>query len=328
LANYIKEVNNLKKRLDNIENKLKEISIEISTTKEVSNLYWSKLKSEVSKLYEESRKIYADWSASNIPKAYKDNLRDQISRIKGLTYKPKVTINYKSFVNKDLTKQSISTILNDSLSSFFTGTQQGEKTFNRLMNTTQQINLQEKEVNKAIEKGFIEGADGIYDPTKKVGAGSLYGARRQLQKDLLKKSLNEQYITIIDKNGKPIKYNIKSYAEMVARTKLIETQSSSTVNLSLSYGSGLVQVSSHNTLTPYDATFEGKVFDLTGENPRFPSATDLPPFHPNCKHTLTVFFEEAHSKNEIQKISDFSKGKTEVHPTRKSHVPISERKSA
>lgn len=326
MAKFTKELASLEKRLTKIERELREVSIIISTTDEISNLFWSKLKKRASKAYEEARIIFKDWNYSNIPETYKKTIQGQIRRIKNIQFKPKVDIKQKSFLNKDLTKQTISTILEDSISSFYSGTQIGEGKLNRLMGATQQLNIKEKKINQAVKKGFVEGGEGVIDFNKKVGRGSVYGVQRSLQKELLKSSLNGEYITIIDKNGKPRNYNIKSYSRLVARTKLIETQSSATVNLSMEYESGLVQVSSHNTLTPYDAQFEGKVFDLTGKNPRFPTATDLPPFHPNCEHTITVFFEDALNENQLSEISDFSKGKIEAHPTMPGHTPISERK--
>lgn len=327
MAFYQKQISDLTKKLDSIEQKLLKLSIEISQSTETSNLYWSTLKKQASQYYEEARVIYADWMNKEIPKAYNDDLASQIRRIKQLSFVPTISVHYNKVSKKDLNKQTISTILNDSLSSFYSATETGNNQLNRLLSATQQLNLKEKTINKAINEGFVKGAKtgGIF--SKRVGKGSLYGAQRQLQNELLKKSLDGQYITIIDKNGKPRNYNIKSYAEMVARTKLIETQTAATVNISMAYGSGLVQVSSHNTLTAYDAQFEGKVFDLTGKNPNFPNADDLPPFHPNCLHTITVFFEEALNDSQLQKISDFSKGITDIHPTRPGHIPLSEREN-
>jgi hypothetical protein len=325
VAKFTKEVKKLKKRLDKAEAQLKDISIEISTTTQTSMSYWNNLKKRAHKAYEEARAAFADWAKSDIPAAYKLSLQTQIRRIKKMKFTPPVRINYNTFVASDRSKRTVTILVSDAIDAYILRTTGGEKKFNDLMNLTQQLNITEDEVNKAIKKGFIEGAEGVFNRKKKVGAGSLYGAQRNLQKELLKDALDEKYIALVDKNGKLRNYNLKSYAELVARTKLTEAQASSTVNLSLAYGSGLVQVSSHNTETEYDAQFEGKVFDLTGENPRFPNATDLPPFHPNCLHTITVYFEDAHSKEEIDKMSDFSKGKTKEHPTRKGFIPINER---
>jgi hypothetical protein len=324
-ASFRKQFAKLKRRLNQIEGRLKEISIVTATSKETTNSFWNKIQRDMMVEYEKARIVFSEYSNLEIPRSYMTSLQAQIRRIKGMKFKPLNPLSFSKFSDKNIHKQSIAIVLEDSISSYFSGLELGEKKFIQLIRATQQLNLTEKEINKAVETGFIEGSPGVVDLDKKVGAGSLYGVQRNVRNELLKDALNEQYITIVDKNGKPINYNLKTYAELVARTKLIEAQTSATVNLSLGYGSGLIQVSSHNTLTAYDAQFEGKVYDLTGKNPRFPNATDLPPFHPNCQHTTTVFFEEALSDKQVTKISDFSKGKTEIHPTRKSHIPISQR---
>lgn len=322
MAKFTKELASLEKRLTKIEKELRDISIIISTTDEISNLFWSKLKRDASKAYEKARIIFKDWNLSNIPDIYKKTIQGQIRRIKNISFKPKVDIKQKSFLNKDLTKQTISTILEDSLASFYSGTQIGEKKLNRLMGATQQLNIKEKKINQLIQKGFVEGAEGVTNFNKKVGRGSVYGVQRSLQKELLKNSLDGKTITIVNKNGKAVNYNIKSYSELVARTKLIETQSSATVNLSMEYDSGLVQVSSHNTFTPYDAQFEGKVFDLTGKNPRFPTATDLPPFHVNPYDKET----EILTKNGWKKVNNIKIGEKcfslNIYTRNVEYVPV------
>lgn len=291
-----KSISNLKKRLDKIENKLLKISIEISNTKQISNFYWSRLQSKTKKLYEQARIIFAEWDQLNIPYFYKENIRKQIKRIKTMKFKPSKEVSYLDFIKKDKNKKSVEILLMDGISSYAIGLDSGEKKFITLMRATQQLNLTEKEINKALAEGFQE-------------QGSIYGARKKVQEKLLKDAIDGKYITVINKNGKPINYNIKSYAELIARTQIINSQSSGTVNLALEYGSDLVQVSSHNTETPYDAQFEGKIFSLSGKDKDFPAVIDLPAFHPNCKHTITVFFKEAQPKGHLDKLIDRSKGK-------------------
>lgn len=308
------QVAKLTKELDKVEKKLFDLSIITAKTKKTDNLFWARMRAKTKKLYEEARIIYAAWNELNIPFFYNKNIRKQIKRIKDLSFTIPNPTNYKQFKNKNINKQTIKTILNDSISSFVIGADSGEKKLNRLYGLTQQLNITETTLNKGIEEGFKERA-------------SVYGARKRIQEDLLRDALEKKYITVIDKNGKPINYKITTYAELVARTKLIQAQSDGTVNLAISTGSDLVQVSSHNTKTEYDAQFEGKIYSLSGKNSNFPAVIDLPPFHPNCRHTITVVFEEALEINRtLEKLSDFSKGKINIHPTRTAHIPINKRK--
>ncbi|GAG89962.1 unnamed protein product, partial [marine sediment metagenome] len=74
---------NLKQRLDRVEKKLFDISVITSQTKETSNLFWSQMQSQARKQYEIARVIYSDWTKSNIPFFYNQNIRKQIKKIKG-----------------------------------------------------------------------------------------------------------------------------------------------------------------------------------------------------------------------------------------------------
>jgi hypothetical protein len=302
----------LLKRLDRAEKKLTDIANIIATTKETTKTFWNSLSRQSREAYEEARIVYADWNKSEIPYFYRENIRKQIKRIKALKFEPTNNVKYTTFINKRVNKRTVKDILEDSLTSFLDGTVRGEKKLNRLMGLTQQLNIAEKKLNITIAEGLAE-------------KGTVRGAKLKLRNELLKDALDKEFITIINKNGKPINYKIDTYAEMVARTKITQAQSDGTVNLAKAYDSDLVQVSSHNTETAFDAQFEGKVFSLSGKDKDFPKAGFLPPFHPNCIHTLSIYFKEAHSNSENKAISDFSLNKTEIHPTRKSQIPISQR---
>jgi hypothetical protein len=169
---------------------------------------------------------------------------------------------------------------------------------NRAISQTQQILLSEKQINNIVFDSFQKTGTTGGGPINLGYQQDTRGAKVNLQKAFLEKTKNQEgYITVINKNGKPMKFSISDYADMVATTKIREAQTQGTVNLALQYGSDLVQVSSHNTETEFDAQFEGKVFSLSGNDPDFPEATYLPPFHPRCKHSITVIFREGMEAN-------------------------------
>lgn len=298
----------LKNSLDNIQKKLFELSKEISIAKDTSNLYWAKQRNQAKKLYEEARLIFVNWSKINLPEKMNESLKQQIATIKQMSFQPSKSINYLEFKNKDITKQTTGAVISNANADYITGLNQGEKRLNRLMSLTQQLNITEDRLDKAISEGFQE-------------RKSIYGVRKKLQEELVKDAIDKKYITVIDKNGITRNYDIKKYSEMVARTELRQIQTDGTVNLALAYGSDLVQVSAHNTETPYDSQFEGRIYSLSGKDPDFPPAYDLPPFHPECIHVITVYFKDAHSEKEIKEMSDYSLGKTEQHPYRKNLLP-------
>lgn len=303
----------LVRRLENVNNKLDDVVRRIATTTETSNTYWVKINREIRKYYDEARLITSHWVNDTLPPFYRKSMQLQIAKLKGRKITFPTEIKFSKFVNSDIARQSMGALAMETQSTFATGYLSGQKTMTRLASLTQQVNIAEKEIERAIREGFIE-------------KGSVRGPTKQIQNRLLKQSLDGKYISIIDKNGKLRQYQIKSYSELVARTKLMETNTQAVVDTTVNAGFDLVQVSSHNTTTPICQEFEGKIYSLSGSDRDFPKATLLPSFHPQCKHSITTVVKEAMEvQDTLKQYSDFSKGKTEIHPTRTSHVPVSKR---
>ena len=306
------DIGKLKKKLDKFEKRLFKLTLKLNSTKEVSNFYYSIIQRKVAKEYEKARKIYAEWATSNIPSHYNEEIRKQVKRIKAMKYKPQRITNYTKIKRSQVSKRKMLSITDDAINDYLLGLDSGRKEYYRFIRSTQQLNITEKELNKSIAQGFQE-------------EKSLYGTKKKIHEALTKNALDKKYITIVDKNGKTRTYNAKYYASLVARTKLRAASTNAVIDTAIGFGSDLVQVSSHNTTTPFDSQFEGKVYSLSGKDKDFPAASFLPPFHPNCLHSISVYFKEAHTEKQVKKISDFSKGKIEIHPTRKSHIPVSKR---
>lgn len=304
-------IEKLKKRLDRIENKLFNISVDTVRTKETSNFYWSRTQSKIKKLYDEARIIFALYSNEVLPKSFDESMRLQIRRIKNLKFKTP-SISYYKLKNTNNSNQSKQAIVQDSISNFSIGLDSGYKKLTRLLRATQQLNISENQLDKSAIEGY---------QTNK----SLYGVKKKLVNDLSKDALDKKFITVIDKNGKPINYQIKTYAEMVARTKIIQSQADAVIQTALSIDSDLVQMSSHNTNCPICAPIEGKIYSISGKDPDFPALDFTVPLHPNCEHSFTVIFKDVLEERGIQKYIDFAQGKTDEHPTLTKYKPISKR---
>lgn len=264
----------MEKALDRVENKLLQISIEISTTTETSNIFWAKISKKAKLAYDEARIIFAKWASLNIPSLYNETIRKQIARIKNLDFTPRyvngkaIRVNYFIFVRNNANIALKNSIVKDSIAYFESGVELGSKRLNRLMNLTQQLNISDKQLKKALDVGLRD-------------RRTIAGTSKRLQKELLKKALEGKYIQVIDKNGKPIMYNIKSYADMVARTEITNSNSQAVISTALEYQSDLVQVSSHNTKTEICQQYEGKVYSISGKDKDFPVLDNAPAFHPN-----------------------------------------------
>ena len=80
----INKINQLTNKLNKIEDKFKNIIADISTTTETSNVYFSKMQTQIRKLYQELRNITRVWTENTFPDAFNYSLRTAIYDIKHL----------------------------------------------------------------------------------------------------------------------------------------------------------------------------------------------------------------------------------------------------
>lgn len=90
-------------------------------------------------------------------------------------------------------------------------------------------------------------------------------------------------------------YNLKSYAKLVARTRLRKVQTDAVVNMAKEYDADLVEISDHGTdcASNICQQYEGQVYSLSGKTPGYAVLDEYPPFHPNCEHNMFPTSEEA-----------------------------------
>ena len=94
-------------------------------------------------------------------------------------------------------------------------------------------------------------------------------------------------------NGK--NYNLKSYAELVARTRMRESQTDATIAMCEEYENDLVQFSKHDDPCEICAQYEDQVYSISGKHPTYPMLPDEAycPVHPRCEHNLNPTSETA-----------------------------------
>jgi len=95
-------------------------------------------------------------------------------------------------------------------------------------------------------------------------------------------------------------WTLEAYADVVARTRLAEAATAGSYNATLAMGIDLVRVSDHGRTDPKCDAFAGKVFSISGKDPRFPPLERRPPFHPRCRHALLPFVPELRSEREME----------------------------
>jgi len=111
---------------------------------------------------------------------------------------------------------------------------------------------------------------------------------------LLKKIGGGDFITITGKDGIARAYNLKSYSELVARTRMRETQTEAVKEVCRQFDNDLVEIPRHDNPCPECAEYQGQVYSISGNHPKYPLLPDGgPPWHPNCEDVANPVSENA-----------------------------------
>jgi hypothetical protein len=95
----------------------------------------------------------------------------------------------------------------------------------------------------------------------------------------------------IGRNWKP-----ETYVRMYSRTRSREIQTEAIENRMNDYDLDLVQISAHLDVDGMDICneYEGNVYNLSGNDSKYPRIDIKPPFHPNCCHVMTPWIKKYH----------------------------------
>lgn len=110
-----------------------------------------------------------------------------------------------------------------------------------------------------------------------------------------REQLAEQGVTGF-KDARGRQWNMRTYSEMVARTATMEAHLEGTKNRLWEHGYDLVIISRHPGACELCLPWEGEVLSLTGKTPGYPTmkeAEEAGLFHPNCRHTFSLYVERA-----------------------------------
>jgi len=290
--------------------KINKIKIDASAGNLTTSADWARARRDINAAYKEMDKIFELYSDVTIPDSYKIKVKFEIKKMKKIKIADIKKRVPNIVLNSNFHKGAIKALTDDTILIYSTAVSEGKKMTAGLLRRTQQTIVTEQKLNLAIAQGLSE-------------KGTIQETKNKILIEL-KKELNEPYIL---KAGSK-RYRANTYAELVARTRTREAQSVGTLNVAANVQSDLVAVDSHNTITPICIPFEGRIFSISGTDKDFPPLSDEPPFHPNCLHNITVTFREVLEQRGIDPYIEFANGKTEIHPTRTAHIPVSKRNIA
>lgn len=106
----------------------------------------------------------------------------------------------------------------------------------------------------------------------------------------------EKVVPYYDKKGRIVAYHdIASYNSMVYNTNLTNSVWNETLDNAIKTNNDLVYVPGHYGSCPYCASYEDRIYSITGANIGFPllqEAIDNGLKHPNCKHPIENYSSE------------------------------------
>jgi hypothetical protein len=135
-----------------------------------------------------------------------------------------------------------------------------------------------------------------------IAKGLITGDHNKVVQKRVAKSFAENGLTAFTtRDGKNLPLDF--YARTVTKTKMKVAHTTGAVNRYVENGVGLVKVDEHQPTCHVCSRYEGMVIDITGENKGFRSVKDgaiLPPYHPNCEHTIRPFVTKFKTDEEIR----------------------------
>ncbi len=309
---YINKLRPLLIKLNRQELLLREYLLRAIKTNKSSSTYWNMVRRDIRVIYAEMAKIFDAWSETFIPKRYEMSLRQIQHRIGSSSIMDLPLKDLTTLLKTDPVAQTMKLLYLDATSTFNAALVTGQNTVLRFTRLTQQVILNENIINQTVVEGVI--------------AGNLRTSARTLSGTLWSKLAEDVQDLKFVQAGK-YKYKPDYYAEMVSRVKFHEAQSYAALHQSENYGTDLVQISSHNTITPICIPFEGKVYSISGNSKLFPPLFDIPPYHPNCLHLMyPTFISGMEAQGVLDEFSEFSLGNSFAPPIPANFVPLNLRK--
>lgn len=155
-----------------------------------------------------------------------------------------------------------------------------ENTFGRFDSVAQLIGRRSEDIYRTLALENIRGSV--------VGYATWQGVARNLREDLARRGVTGF------RDAKNRDWNMRSYAEMVARTSTMEAHLQGTANRLLEHGHDLVRVSTHARACEKCRPWQGKGLSLTGKTEGYPTmeeAREAGLFHPRCRHAYGLHID-------------------------------------
>lgn len=147
-------------------------------------------------------------------------------------------------------------------------------------------------------QGYV--SDAVKQQIRAVLAdGTLTGeARKTIAKGVVDAMEQNGLSALVDAGGR--QWQFERYADMLVRTKAVESRNAGLQDKMLQNGYDLVQVSNHGA-TDVCADWEGEILSISGNTPGYATTSEAEDdglMHPNCRHAYNVLQPELAAKTE------------------------------
>lgn len=175
------------------------------------------------------------------------------------------------------------------------------------------LNKAEKGIGKQIQSFFTEQEKRDTSEFNKILRDELVlrelgKSKEQAIADVTVKLKDNLYFTLKTDKGKHIRMSLPAYAKMNLNTMFQQAKNTASIQAVKDTKNSLVKFSKHYWTCETCAKYsEGRIYSLDRRIKKYPYLYDIPGFnkgyksiHPNCKHLLSGYYEEGHSKKEVE----------------------------
>lgn len=232
----------------------------------------------ISRQYNEMGQIFKRWASYGITKSYMTSLqliRSDLSMDKSLAKDPAKTI--QEIMSSRATGATTNLAERIVGRDFTAGLRAGEKDLKKWSRQAQYALAKNPDLEFDIFKGLA---------TRGNLDASITAIEARFFKEGAAHVDAEGFIKVGKRRMKP-----DAYARLLARTKFHELQSQAALVECKNYDTDLIKVSSHNGPSDVCKPFEGQRYSISGQSKKYPKMTELPPYHPNCRHTSHPDFD-------------------------------------
>ncbi len=150
---------------------------------------------------------------------------------------------------------------------------------------------------------------GLKTTAKKAATGSTV---QDMQADLMSELSKDGFMGVQYGEGDgAYQVPLETYTAMVARSTTREAGNLARENQLRESGYDLMQMTTHYPTCHVCAALQGRVYSISGKDPRFPPLSKAFPsgyrnVHPNCRHVMTYYIEEMQEPEDLAKDIAFS----------------------